>query len=66
MPGVKTIASLATITGVTAEYMKKHVETRWVSMKYVALCCLEKWENLNEYFSDFFCNKNFRKEVQKT
>ena len=60
-------ASLATITGVTAEYMKKHAETHWVSMKYVALRCLEQWENLNEYFLKFLPQqKNFKKEVEKT
>ena len=60
-------ASLETITGVTAEYMKKHAETRWVSMKYVALRCLEQWENLKEYFLKFIPQqKNFKKEVEKT
>ena len=58
---------LATIAGVTAEYMKKHAETRWVSMKYVALRCLEQWENLKEYFLKFLPQqKNFIKEVEKT
>ena len=31
--------SLESITGVVAEYAKKHAETRWVSMKYVAVRC---------------------------
>ena len=58
---------LATIAGVTAEYMKKHAETRWVSMKYVALRCLEQWENLKEYFLKFLPQqKNSIKEVEKT
>ena len=58
---------MATIAGVTAEYMKKHAETRWVSMKYVALRCLEQWENLKEYFLKFLPQqKNFIKEVEKT
>ena len=60
-------ASLANITGVTAEYLKEHAETRWVSMKYQALRCLEQWENLKEYFLKFLPQqKNFKKEVEKT
>ena len=60
-------ASLATVTGVTAEYMKKHAETWWVNMKYVALRCLEQWENLKEYFLKFLPQeKKFKKEVEKT
>ena len=59
--------SLAIITAITADCMKKHVETRWVSMKYVALRCLEQWKNLKEYFLKFFLEqKNFKKEVEKT
>jgi len=47
--------------------MKKHAETRWVSMKYVALRCLEQWKNLKEYFLKFLPKqKNFKREVEKT
>ena len=33
-----------------AEYAKKHVPTRWITMKYVCLRTLEQYENLKEYF----------------
>ena len=60
-------ALLASIAGVTTEYMKKHAETCWVSIKYVALCCLEQRENLKEHFLKFLPQqKNFKKEVEKT
>ena len=60
-------ALLASIAGVTTEYMKKHAGTCWVSIKYVALCCLEQQENLKEYFLKFLPQqKNFKKEVEKT
>ena len=36
-------------------------------MKYVALRCLEQWENLKEYFLKFLPQeKKFKKEVEKT
>ena len=41
--------SLESVTGVVAEYAKKHAETRWVSMTYVAVRCLEQWPNLKEF-----------------
>ena len=60
-------ASLAIITSVTSEYMKKHAETCWVSMKCVALCCLEQWENSKVYFLKFLPQqKSFKKEDEKT
>ena len=60
-------ASLQEVTGITAEYAKKHAETRWVSMKYVALRCLEQWPNLKEYFLTYLpCQKNFKHDIQNT
>ena len=60
-------ASLVNITDVVAEYAKKHAETRWLSMKYVALRCLEQWPNLKEYFLNFLPRqKNFKSEISKT
>ena len=60
-------ASLADITTITAEYTKRHAETRWVSMKYVALRVLEQWANLTEYFLKFVPRqKNFKKEIKNT
>ena len=40
--------SLENVTNVVAQYAKKHLEMRWLSMKYVALCLLEQWPNLKE------------------
>ena len=59
--------SLEKLTGVIAEYMKRHAETRWVSMKYVALRCVEQWSNLTEYFLKYLPKqKNFKREIQNT
>ena len=59
-------ASLATTTGVTAEYMKKHAETRWVSMKYVTLRCLEQRKIWRSIFSNFSRNKRtLKKRLRK-
>ena len=60
-------ASLVELTGVVAEYAKKHAETRWVSMQKVAIRCLEQWKNLEEYFLRFLPKqKNFNKEIKNT
>ena len=59
--------SLECVTGVTGEYMKRHAETRWVGMKYVALRVLEQWQNITNYFLEFLPRqKNFKREVEKT
>ena len=59
--------SLESVTGVVAEYAKEHAETRWVSMKYVAVRCLEQWLNLKEYFLKFLPKqKNFKREIENT
>ena len=51
---------------VMTEYIEKHAEPCWVSMKHVAVHCLEQWEYLKEYFLKFLLQKNFKKEVEKT
>ena len=38
----ESYASLENVTNVVAQYAKKHVETWWLSMKYVALRLLEQ------------------------
>ena len=59
--------SLESATGVAAEYAKKHAETYWVSVKYVAVWCLEQWPNLKEYFLKFLPKqKNFKWEIENT
>ena len=59
--------SLESVTGVVAEYTKKQTETCWVSMKYVAVQCLEQWSNLKEYFLKFLPKqKNFKQEIENT
>ena len=60
-------ASLVSVTNVVAEYAKKHVETRWLTMKYVALRIVEQWDNLTEYFLKFLPKqKNFKSTIMKT
>ena len=66
MPQVKAMFCWPS-TGVTTEYMKKHTETHWVIVKYVALRCVEHWESLKEYFLTFLPQqKNFKNKVEKT
>ena len=50
-------ASLENVTNVVAQYAKKHVETRWLSMKYVVLPLVEQWPNLPKH-------GNFKSEVE--
>ena len=45
--------NLVDITNLVAEFANKHIETRWLSMKYVAVRILEQWVNLKEYFLTF-------------
>ena len=60
-------ASLENVTNVVRHYAKKHVETRWLSMKYVALCLLEHWSDLKEYFLNFLPKQSsFKSEIGKT
>ena len=60
-------AALESIMNVVAEYAEKHTETRWLSMKYVALRCLEQWSNLREYFLNCLPKqKSFRSEISRT
>ena len=60
-------ASLENVTNIVAQYSKKHVETRWLSKKYVALRLLEQWPNLKKYFLNFLPNQsNFKSEIAKT
>ena len=60
-------ASFENVSNVVAQYAKKHVETEWLSMKYVAFRLLEQWPNLKEYFLNFLpkCS-NFKSEIAKT
>ena len=60
-------ASLESVTGIVAWYTMRHAETRWVSMKYVALRVLEQWDNLKEYFMKFLPKQSsFKRDVEKT
>ena len=38
----------------------KHAETRWVSMKYVAVWCSEQWPKLKEYSLKFLPKQEFQ------
>ena len=58
---------LVSIPNVVAEYAKKHAETCWLTMKYVALRIVEQWDNLTEYFLKFLPKqKNFKGTIMKT
>ena len=60
-------ASLVELTGVVAEYAQKHAETRWVSMKKVAVRCLQQWPNLEEYFLRYLPKQsNFKRDIMNT
>ena len=60
-------ASLISVTNVVVEYAKKHVETRWLTMRYIALRIVEQWDNLTEYFLKFLPKqKNFKSTIMKT
>ena len=45
----------------------QHTETRWLTMKYVAVRVLQQWKNFNEYFLKFLPRKsNFKSIVANT
>ena len=50
-------ASLEETTEMAARYALQHSETRWLSMKYVAVRIMQQWKNLKEYFLKFCPNK---------
>ena len=54
-------------TNVAAEFAKRHVHTRRLSMKLACVRVLEEWENLCEYFLIFLpTQKNFKREILPT
>ena len=55
------------LPNVTAEFAKKHVDIRWLSMKLACVRVLERWDNLCEYFVTFLpTHKNFKREILPT
>ena len=55
------------LTNVTAEFAKRHVDTRRLSMKLACVRVLEEWDNLCEYFLIFLpTQKNFKREILPT
>ena len=55
------------LPNITAEFAKKHVDTRWLSMKLTCVRVLEQWNNLCEYFLTFLpTQKNFKREILPT
>ena len=46
-------SNLHSLTDTMDKYAMKHVETRWLSMKFVAVRVVEQWGNLAEYFLKF-------------
>ena len=60
-------ASLEETTEVAAWYALQHSETRWLSMKYVAVRIMQQWKNLKEYFLKFLPQQsNFKHAVATT
>ena len=51
-------ASLHVFTDTLDVFAIKHVESRWLTMKYVALRTVEQWANLQEYFMKFLPKQN--------
>ena len=49
-----------TITKITTHYMKKHVESRWLSIDRSLVRILEQMENLKEYFLNEIPKQIFR------
>ena len=58
---------LRSLTDTLDKFVIKHVETRWLSMKQVAVRIVEQWDNLTEYFLKFLPKQKdtFRK-IKKT
>ena len=55
------------ITNISVHYGLCHVETRWLSMKRVAVRIINQWENLCQYFLKFLATqKTFKQTVKKT
>ena len=53
------------MTGITAEYVKKFLETCWLCSKPLGVYCLE-WENLEYSLTVLPKQDNFCSLVQKT
>ena len=55
------------MTNISVQYPLRHVETRWLSMKGIAVRITNQWENLCLYFLKFLpTQKTFRHAVRKT
>ena len=54
----KDYAYLHVFTDTLDVFAIKHVESRWLTMKYVALRTVEQWANLQEYFMKFLPKQN--------
>ena len=46
-------SNLHALTETMDKYAMKHAETRWLSMKFVAVRVVEQWKNLKTYFLEF-------------
>lgn len=55
------------ITEIEAEFMIKHVSSRWLSLKKVLNRIIAQWDNLKEYFLKLLPKeKNFAKDIEST
>lgn len=55
-------------TEIEAEFMLRHVNSRWLSLKKVLKRIIEQWENLKKYFLEFLPKeeKRFAKDIEPT
>ena len=55
------------ITNISVQYAVHHVETRWLSIKGVAVRIINQWENLCQYFLKFLpTQKTLKQTFKKT
>ena len=57
-------AKIAELTDITAVYMMKHVQTRWLSIEKVLVRIMEQFNNLKVYFLETLPKqKNFKRDI---
>ena len=60
-------ASVEEVTEVAARYAMQLIETRWLTMKYVAVRTLQQWKSLKKYLLKFLPKEsNFKSTVANT
>ena len=59
-------AKLENLTEIIAKFMLRHIDSRWLSMKNVAVRVLQQFPNLKEYFLTFLPKSKGFKPIAKT